>query len=90
MWAALINERYCHQASRRKLAPAQKYYTPAELLMESIRASSTKETLRKTERMTEVAASSLSRAILEPEFPEECERNKKGKLESVREGMCDM
>ena len=61
--------------------------------MQSIRSSEAKDSLRKSAvRMTmgDASAVSLSRAILEPEFPEECERNKKGKLESVREGMCDM
>ena len=55
--------------------------------MQSIRSSDAKDSLRKSAvRMTTAAAAlsvSLSRAILEPEFPEEEERIKKGKL--VRE-----
>ena len=70
------------QASRRKLAPARKYSTPQELLMQSIRSSSVRDSLRKSAPMTN-PTSSLSRAVLDPEFPEEEERIKKGKL--VRE-----
>ena len=60
------------------MAPARKYSTPQELLMQSIRSSGARDSLRKTETVME-DASSLPRAILEPEFPEEEERIKKGK-----------
>ena len=45
--------------------------------MQSIRSSGARDSLRKSARMLH-ATSSLSRAILEPEFPEEEERIKKG------------
>ena len=45
--------------------------------MQSIRSSGARDSLRKSARMFH-ATSSLSRAILEPEFPEEEERIKKG------------
>ena len=47
--------------------------------MQSIRSHSARDSLRKSARMTHATSSSLSRAILEPEFPEEEERLKKGK-----------
>ena len=53
--------------------------------MQSIRSSGARDSLRKSARMAH-ATSSLSRAILEPEFPEEEERIKKGEslfLETV-------
>ena len=45
--------------------------------MQSIRSSGARDSLRKSARVFH-ATSSLSRAILEPEFPEEEERIKKG------------
>ena len=61
----VLNSSPSSQVSRRKLAPARRYSTPQELLMQSIRSSSARDSLRKTERPP---SPRLSPAVLNPEF----------------------